>query len=72
MFKSLKCMENNNSPGNDGLSKELYSCFWDEIKNPFSASIHRVFLNQELSSSQKQVVIKMVGKKDKDKRFIKN
>ena len=65
-------MENNKSPGNDGLSKEFYECFWNEIKNPFLASIHRAFLNQELSSSQKQAVIKMLGKKDKDKRFIKN
>ena len=65
-------MENNKSPGNDGLSKEFCECFWDEIKNPFLASIHGVFLNHELSSSQKQAVIKMLEKKDKDERFIKN
>ena len=42
-------------------------------KNLFLASIHRAFLNPELSSSQKQIVIKMLEKKkDKDKRFIKN
>ena len=58
-------MENNKSPGNDGLSKEFYECFWNEIKNPFLASIHRAFLNQELSSSQKQAVIKMLEKKKK-------
>ena len=56
-------MENNKSPGNDGLSKEFYGCFWNEIKNPFLASIHKAFLNQELSSSQKQAVIKMLEKK---------
>ena len=27
LFKSLKSMENNKSPGNDGLSEELYECF---------------------------------------------
>ena len=72
VFKSLKSMKNNKSPGNDGLSKEFYECFWDEIKNPFLASIHRAFLNQELSSSQKQAVIKMLEKKDNDKRYMKN
>ena len=72
VFKSLKSMENNKSTGNDGSSKEFYECFWDEIKNPFLASIHRALLNQELSSSQKQVAFKMLGKKDKDKRFIKH
>ena len=45
VFKSLKSMENNKSPGNDGLSEESYECFWDEIKNRFLASIHRAFLN---------------------------
>ena len=58
-------MENNKSPGNDGLSKEFYECFWDEIKKPFLASIHKVFLNQELSTSQKRGVIKMSEKKTK-------
>ena len=63
VFKSLKSIEDNKSPGNDELSKEFYECFWDEIKNPFLASIHRAFLNQELNSSQKQAVIKMLEKK---------
>ena len=51
VFNSLKSMEHNKSPYNDGLSKEYYECFWDEIKNPFSAFIERAVLNQELSSS---------------------
>ena len=72
VFKSLKSMENNKSPGNDALPKEFYECFWDEIKNTFLASIHRAFLNQEVSISQIQTVIKMLVKKDKDKRFLKN
>ena len=53
MFKSLKYMENNKSPRNHGLSKEFYECFWDEVKNPFLACIHKALLNQEISSSQK-------------------
>ena len=36
------------------------------------AYIHRAFLNQELRSSQNQVVIKILGKKERDQRFIKN
>ena len=42
LFKSLKPMENNKSPGIDGLSKEFCKCFWDEIKKLFLASINRV------------------------------
>ena len=47
VFKNLKSMENNRSSRNDGLSKEFYECFWDEIKKPFLASIYKTFLNQE-------------------------
>ena len=72
MFKSLKSIENNKSPGNNGLFKEFYECLWDEIKKRFLTSIDKAFLNQELSTSQKQAVIKILEKKDKDKRFIKN
>ena len=70
VFKSLKSIENNKSSGN-GLSKEFFECFWDEIKNPFLASIHRAFLNQKLSSSQKQPAIKMLEKKTKTKDLLK-
>ena len=28
-------MSNNKTSGNDGLSKELYQIFWDEIKGVF-------------------------------------
>ena len=65
-------MENNKSSGNDKPSKEFYECLWDEIKKPFLVSIHKTFLNLEFSVSQKHAVIKILGKKDKDKRFIMN
>ena len=35
VLKSLKSIENNELPGNDGLSKEFYECFRNETKNPF-------------------------------------
>ena len=55
MFKNLKSMKNNKFLGNDALSKEFYECFRDEIEKPFLASIHKAFLNQELSSSQNRL-----------------
>ena len=64
-------MENDKLPGDDGLSKEFYVCFCNEIKNPFLASIQGAFPNQELSSSQKQSVIKMLEKKIKAKDSLK-
>ena len=69
---ALKNMPKNKSPGNDGLTKEFYETFWDELKIPLIASLRKSFLKEELSNSQKQAVIRLIGKKDKDKRYIQN
>ena len=62
-------MPNNKSPCNEGLTKEFYDVFWESL---FISSFKSVFDKGELSKSQKQVVIKLIGKKDKDKRLIQN
>ena len=63
LLKSLKPMKNDKSPGNDGLTKKFSETFWEEIKTPFSNSIRKSFLTEELSTSQKQAVIKLIEKK---------
>ena len=65
-------MKNDKSPGNNGLTKEFCETFWEEIKTPLSNSIRKSFLTEELSTSQKQAVIKLIEKKDRNKTFIKN
>ena len=35
IYNSFISFENNKSPGNDGLTKELYCAFWDDIKDTF-------------------------------------
>ena len=41
LLKALKSMQNNKSPGNDGLTKEFYEMFWDEIKHPYFSTSSR-------------------------------
>ena len=65
-------MPKNKSPVNDGLTKEFYEIFWDELKIPFIACLRKSFLKEELSDSQKQAVIRLIEKKNKDKRYIEN
>ena len=65
-------MPNNKSPGNDGLSKEFYETFWEELKKPFMLAVKRSCNIKQLSVSQRQAVIKLIEKKGRDKRFIKN
>ena len=72
LYNSMKNMQNNKSPGNDGLTKEFYETFWDEIKDIFFESVKEAKHKGELSISQRQAIIKLIEKKDRDKRYIKN
>ena len=65
-------MENDKTCGNDGLSKEFDKVFWDDVITPLLASISDAFIKKELSTSQKQAVTKLIGKRDRGKRFIKD
>ena len=46
LFMALLCMENNKSPGNDGLTKEFYVFFWNEIKELFINFFHTALEKQ--------------------------
>ena len=53
-------------PGNDGLTKEFHSCFWEELKEPFVTSIRATKPKTEFTLSQKQEVTKSIQKKDRE------
>ena len=61
LFDALKGIPNK-SPSNDGLTKESYETFWDELKK-FFYKCNKVSLSKKaLSTSQRQAVIKLVEK----------
>ena len=64
-------MKNNKTPGNYGITKDFYETFWDELKTPLMESVNQAFHTKILSISQRQAVIKVIEKKDWDKRYIK-
>ena len=39
----LKSVSNNKSPGNDGLTKEFYNVFWENLKTPVISSFKSTF-----------------------------
>ena len=58
----LNEMEINN--GNDRLTKEFNETFWDHVKVLLLLSFKMAFLKKEVSTSEKQAVINLIGKKE--------
>ena len=60
------------SSGHDGLTKEFYEYFWEDLKFYFINSLKQSKIEGNLSISQRQAVIKLIVKKDRAKTFVKN
>ena len=59
-------MENNKSPGSDGLSVEFYKCSWNDLKIHLISSINYSFENSNITDFQKQGIITLLPKHGKD------
>ena len=64
LFSAWKSMPNNKTPGNDGLSKEFYEAFWNEL-NDFKRlkSFYHAKTYKDFSTSQRQAVIKLLKRR---------
>ena len=71
-FKSLLLFQNNKFPGNDGLTVEFYKAFWEVVGKIMLDSLNYSYDHGELSNSQKEAIITLIEKKDKDKRNLSN
>lgn len=69
---ALKTFQHNKSPGTDGLSAEFYLCFWNELSGPLIECLNHGALLGELSISQRQGIISLIPKKNKDPLLLKN
>ena len=70
--KALSMMQNNKSPGSDGLTTEFYRAFWDIISTYVVNSFNYAFNTGNLSISQRQGIISLIPKKKKDTQYLKN
>ena len=71
LLKALTSSDNDKSLGNDDITKEFYTKLWDVVKEPLCASIQQSFIVRELSTSQKQAIIKLIKKKIAMKGLLK-
>ena len=69
---ALREMNNNKSPGSDGITTEFYKIFWNDIKSFYIKSLNYSFENGNLTTLQKQGIISLLPKKDKNLDNLKN
>ena len=60
-WEAHQSMKKGKSPGNDGLTKELYVCFFNEISHPLIAMQNHSYQVGQLSTSQRQAVITLLN-----------
>ena len=70
-FAALKTFKKNKTPGNDGLTVEFYLTFWPLVGKCLVECLNFAHRLGELSTSQKQPMITLIEKKDKDKTSTK-
>ena len=71
-FNALKCFQKNKSLGNDGFTAKFYSFFWNQLSKTMVNSFNYGFHKGELSISQRQRVIRLIAKKNKNLLYLKN
>lgn len=68
LTKAMQSMQNKKSPGLDGLPKEFYNNFWDQLKAPllqvFKESFSRGILPPSLRTGSISLLFKKGDRKD--------
>ena len=72
IYNALKSMDDNKTPGSDGLTKQFYEHFWNFIIEPLFNSYSYSLGQGYLSLEQRRGIIRLIPKKDKDLMLLKN
>ena len=68
----LSSFNNDRTSGNDGLTVEFYKTFWDHIGKMLVDCLNYSYKHGALSTTQKQALITLLQKENRDRRMIKN
>jgi hypothetical protein len=72
ILEALKTCKNNKSPGTDGLPAEFYKYFWNDLKHYLLEALNYGYDRNEFSVTQRDGLITLIPKKNKDTIMIKN
>ena len=69
---AIKSAQSGKSPGLDGIPAEFYKVFWVDVKEYFMSAVKATYDTGSLSFSQRQGLINLIPKKDKNPLVLKN
>ena len=72
IYDTIISMKLNKTPGLDGLPVEFYITFWTDISDMLLDSINFSMKNGIMSNSQRNGIITLLPKKDKDSYYLRN
>ena len=72
LTKALKSFANNKTPGCDGLTKEFYVTFWQELAPILLETLNYCSQRHLLTNSQRRGVLTLIHKKEKDRTNVAN
>ena len=67
----IKEMKNEKSPGDDGIPKEFYEHFFNDMKEILTELFNNILLSNTMPNSHKNAIIKLIYKKN-DQKQLKN
>ncbi|KAL9965225.1 hypothetical protein ACROYT_G028996 [Oculina patagonica] len=70
--RALLLMKGNKTPGTDGLTAEFYRYFWNAVGKFMVESFNYALEHGSLSISQRQGIISLIPKKNKNAEYLKN
>ena len=69
---AIKFMNNQKTPGEDGIPVDFYKVFWRQIKTPFLEMVEEVYESKTLHETARRGILNLIPKPNKDSRYIKN
>ena len=70
--EAMKLMNNNKTPGEDGIPVDFYKVFWLHLKEIFMKMVEETYQNKVLHESARTGILNLIPKQGKDTRYIKN
>ena len=72
LCKAMKLMNNNKTPGSDGIPVDFYKVFWSRLSTAFYNMIEEVFATKYLHDTAREGILNLIPKQQKDTRLVKN